>query len=89
MQTACKAFDLAEAMVLQGNPNSVSDAGVGVLCIRTAVQGAWLNVKINAAGIKDKTLCEDILAEAARIADLADRREKEILEKVNRIIAGS
>ena len=89
MQAACKAFDLAEAMVLQGNPNSVSDAGVGALCIRTAVQGAWLNVKINAAGIKDKTLCEDILAEAARIADLADRREKEILEKVNRIIAGS
>lgn len=89
MQTACKAFDLAEAMVLQGNPNSVSDAGVGALCIRTAVQGAWLNVKINAAGIKDKTLCADILAEAARIADLADRREKEILEKVNRIIAGN
>lgn len=86
MKAACSAFPLIEAMAKEGNPNSVSDAGVGALSIRTAVQGAYLNVKINAAGIKDRTIADAILAEAAEIAAFTDTKEKEILEIVNQII---
>lgn len=86
MKAACSAFPLIEAMAKEGNPNSVSDAGVGALSIRTAVQGAYLNVKINAAGIKDRTIADAILAEAAEIATLTDAKEKEILEVVNAVI---
>ena len=83
---AFSAYPLVEAMANEGNPNSVSDAGVGALCIRTAVQGAYLNVKINASGIKDRTIADAILAEAAQIAADADQKEKEILETVNKVI---
>lgn len=86
MKAACSAFPLIEAMAKEGNPNSVSDAGVGALSIRTAVQGAYLNVKINASGIKDRTIADAILAEAAEIAAFTDTKEKEILEIVNQII---
>lgn len=86
MKASFRAFDLVEAMAKEGNPNSVSDAGVGALCIRTAVHGAYLNVKINASGIKDRTIAEAILNEAAEIVKATDCREKEILEIVNKII---
>lgn len=86
MKAACSAFPLIEAMAKEGNPNSVSDAGVGALSIRTAVQGAYLNVKINAAGIKDRTVADAILAEAAEIASFTDAKEKEILDVVNTVI---
>lgn len=86
MKAAFSAFPLIEAMAKEGNPNSVSDAGVGALSIRTAVQGAYLNVKINAAGIKDRTVADAILAEAAGIAIFTDAKEKEILEVVNAVI---
>jgi glutamate formiminotransferase len=88
MKAAFKAFDLVEAMAKDGNPNSVSDAGVGALCIRTAVFGAHLNVRINAAGIKDKKVADVILAEAQRIAKETEIREKEILVVVNKVIDG-
>lgn len=86
MQASFRAFDLVEAMAKEGNPNSVSDAGVGALCIRTAVHGAYLNVKINASGIKDRTIADKILSEAASIVEATDKREKEIIEVVNRVI---
>ena len=54
MQASYKVFELCQAMAEEGNPNSVSDAGVGVLAARAAVLGAGLNVKINASGLKDK-----------------------------------
>ena len=56
MQTAFRAFEIVGAMAAEGNPNSVSDAGVGALAARSAVLGACLNVKINAAGLKDLSL---------------------------------
>ena len=86
MKASFSAFPLVEAMAKEGNPNSVSDAGVGALCVRTAVHGAYLNVKINASGIKDRTIADAILAEAAEIVALTDAKEKEILDIVNKVI---
>lgn len=86
MKASFRAFDIVRVMAAEGNPNSVSDAGVGALCIRTAVQGAYLNVKINASGIKDRSIADKILSEAAAISEAADKNEKEILAVVNKII---
>lgn len=86
MKAACETFDLLEAMAVSGNPASVSDAGVGALAARSAVLGAQLNVRINAAGLKDREAADAILAEAAQIAETAVRRESEILAIVNKVI---
>lgn len=86
MRESVKVFDLAEAMARQGNPASVSDAGVGALAARAAVLGAYLNVRINAAGLKDREQADNLLKEAADIAATAIRRETEVLEVVNSII---
>lgn len=87
MKVSYSAFPIIEAMAKDGNPNSVSDAGVGALCIRTAVHGAYLNVKINAAGIKDRTIADRILAEAAEVVKLTDAKEAEIIAVVNDVIS--
>jgi glutamate formiminotransferase/formiminotetrahydrofolate cyclodeaminase len=86
MRTSLAVMDIVESMVVTGNPNSVSDAGVGALCVSAAVQGAFLNVKINAGSIEDKTFASNAVAEGARIAEETIRREKEILQKVDEII---
>lgn len=86
MKAACATFPLLEAVARNGNPASVSDAGVGALAARAAVLGAFLNVKINAAGLKDRETAEAILAEAREIADTACAKEKEIIDIVNGII---
>lgn len=83
MKASYAAFEIAGAMAEEGNPNSVSDAGVGALAARAAVQGAFLNVKINAAGLKDRQTADALVAEAAQIAEAADAEEKRILEIVN------
>jgi glutamate formiminotransferase/formiminotetrahydrofolate cyclodeaminase len=67
-------------MVEKGNPNSVTDAGVGALCIRTAIYGAYLNVKINASGLKDKSTAEKLVAEATAILQQSNALEQEILK---------
>ncbi len=86
MKTAAEVFPLLRAMAEQGNPNSVSDAGVGALAARSAVLGARLNVRINAAGLKDRTAADALTAEADAIAAEAERAEREILEIVERKI---
>lgn len=86
MKTAFEAFDLLEAMAREGNPNSVSDVGVGALAIRSAILGAQLNVRINAAGIKDKTVAQALLDDADEIAAYASSREQGILNIVNNVI---
>lgn len=86
MHTAFEAFEVVKAMAEKGNPASVSDAGVGALAIRAAVLGAWLNVKINAAGLKDRNKAEELLADAAKTAHEAMRLEEEILKIVNGVI---
>ncbi|MBO7230570.1 MAG: glutamate formimidoyltransferase [Bacteroidaceae bacterium] len=88
MKAAYKVFDVVRAMAQEGNPNSVSDAGVGALAARSAVMGACLNVKINAAGLKDRTAAEVLVAEANEIQALAQQAEKEILEIVENKING-
>lgn len=79
MRTAAKVFPLVRAMAGEGNPNSVSDAGVGALAARSAVLGARLNVRINAAGLKDRAKADALTAEADRIAAEAERAEREVL----------
>lgn len=87
MQRAFDAFEVIKAMAEDGNPNSVTDAGVGALCARSAVIGAFLNVKINAAGLKDKDFAEEILRQGAEIERNAINLEAEIMEIVNRKIS--
>lgn len=83
MEAALAVFELAEAMVKDGNPNSVTDAGVGALCARAAVLGAWMNVKINASSLADKGLAADFTTKAAAIAQQAIEWEKKIVALVD------
>lgn len=83
MQRSMEIFDVAHAMAETGLPASVSDAGVAACCARTAVRGAWLNVRINAGTLKDRSLVQPMLDEGAAIVEQADRREAEILALVD------
>ncbi len=89
MKKSLDSMEILKAMAETGNPNSVSDAGVGALCARTAVRGAFLNVKINASGVDDKTFTNRFLAEGAEIEQKASALEKEIIEIVEQKIAGN
>jgi glutamate formiminotransferase/formiminotetrahydrofolate cyclodeaminase len=79
MRAAEKVFEIVKAMAEFGNPNSVSDAGVGALAARSAVLGARLNVRINAAGLKDKDIAGKLIAEADQIAERSVAAEREVL----------
>ena len=83
MQKAFESFDIIRAMVETGNPNSVTDAGVGALCIRSAVIGAYLNVKMNGAGFKDKTYLDEIMKQADDLVLKSKTAEEAILTAVN------
>ncbi len=83
MQVAYASMEVIKAMAEVGNPNSVSDAGVGALCVRSAVMGAFMNVRINAAGYDDKTFVLDIVAKGKEIENKTITTEAEILEIVN------
>jgi glutamate formiminotransferase/formiminotetrahydrofolate cyclodeaminase len=83
MQTAAAGMELVKAMVNTGNPNSVTDAGVGALCIRTAVMGAFMNVRINAAGYNDKDFVTGIIAKGKAIEDAVIKEEAELVRMVN------
>ena len=83
MEVSHGSFQLIKAMAEIGNPNSVTDAGVGALCARTAVIGAHLNVKINAGGLKDKVFLEGVLAKAKKLEEEAIAMEKGILAIVD------
>jgi glutamate formiminotransferase/formiminotetrahydrofolate cyclodeaminase len=83
MQTAAASMEVVKAMVQTGNPNSVTDAGVGALCVRSAVIGAFMNVRINATGYNDKTYVADIIAKGKILEDQTIALESEILKMVN------
>ncbi len=83
MQKSFETMEILKAMAETGNPNSVSDAGVGALAARSAVMGAFLNVKINASGLSDKTFVESVLKQGAEIEKNARKTEEEILAIVN------
>lgn len=86
MQTALEAMPLALEMARKGNPASASDAGVGAIAALAAVKGAQLNVRINAAGLKDRAMADSLTAEAEEIAKEAAEKEAEILSEVNKNI---
>ena len=83
MEVCYETMAVIKAMAVHGNPNSVSDAGVGALCARSGVIGAYLNVKINAAGIKDDPFAIAALDKAEKIVGLAQKEEEIILAIVN------
>ena len=86
MEVTDSTFDILKKMAVIGNPNSASDAGVGALCARAAVHGAYLNVKINAKDIKDEQFVARVLKKAEKLAKQADKKEAEILKLVNKAI---
>lgn len=86
MELSLKSFEVIKAMAETGNPNSVSDAGVGALCARAAVYGAYLNVKINAASYSDKRYTARKLAKAKELLDKAKELERKVLGIVEKKI---
>jgi glutamate formiminotransferase/formiminotetrahydrofolate cyclodeaminase len=82
MENAFASMEIIKAMAETGNPNSASDAGVGALCARSAVMGAFLNVKINAGSLDDKDYVKDILEKGTEIEQKAKSLEEEILKIV-------
>jgi len=83
MKTAFESMNVMKAMVEIGNPNSVTDAGVGALCARTAVMGAFMNVKINCAGFDDNNYVKDMISKAQDIEDKTIALESEIIKITN------
>ena len=82
MEVASGAYELIEEMVNEGNPNSVTDAGVGALAVRSCIKGAYLNVCVNTEGLEDKQFGEDIKAKAAEINAQSEKKEEEIVDRV-------
>lgn len=83
METAYASMEVIQAMASFGNPNSVSDAGVGALCARSAVIGAFMNVRINAAGYDDHNFVQEIIAKGKEIENKTLALETQILKMVN------
>jgi len=86
MKLSYESMEVMKAMAEIGNPNSVSDAGVGAIAARGCIMGAFLNVKINCAGLEDKNFVKKIIEEGQVIQDKAIEMEKEILEICNKKI---
>ena len=82
MQLSFQSMEIIKAMAEIGNPNSASDAGVGALCARSAIMGAYLNVKINSKDLTDNTYVEKVISEGAIIEKRAQEMEKEIIALV-------
>ena len=89
IKLASKALPLAKAMVENGNPNSISDAGVGALCLEAAIKGAALNVKINASGLEDQEMKKKYFEEADAHVSAATQETAAVLALVNDFISKS
>ncbi len=83
MQTALDSMEVMHAMLKDGLQSSLSDSAVGILCAKTAVFGAYFNVKINAKDLKDRAFAEDILARAAALCEQAAAAESEVIALIN------
>ena len=86
MEVSLESMDVIEAMAEIGNPASVSDAGVGALCARSAVMGAYLNVQINTKDLDDQAAAADYVERGAAIREVAVEREAKILEIVQQTL---
>ena len=86
MKTAFRGYEVSEAMATIGNPNSVSDAGVGALALHACIEGAWLNVKINSGGLKDQAQLKEILRDGETLlqksAEIKDSIHSIVLSKI-------
>ena len=83
METAFSGFELISQMVEKGNPNSVTDAGVGALALRSCVRGAFLNVRINASGLADKAFVTEVISRGEEIERKSIAAEDLILKSIN------
>lgn len=83
MEASYESLVLCEKMAEIGNPNSVTDAGVGALCARTAVLGAFMNVKINASGLTDKEFANEMIAKGQELHDKTVTKEGDVIALVN------
>ena len=83
METAFNSMEVMQAMIKDGLPSSLSDAGVGALCARTAVIGAYFNVRINAKDIKDRKFAETVLKKAENIYQSTIQVEREIIAYID------
>lgn len=82
MQTAFETLELLKAMIEKGNQNSVTDAGVGVLCVKTAVRGAYFNVLVNAKELKDRAYADKLIADAKSLMAKNHQQADELIAKV-------
>lgn len=87
MDVSYKCYDLIEAMAEKGNPNSISDAGVAALSIRSAIHGAYLNVRINLKDFEDLVYSQDMSSKAKELFEKSEKRSKKILTKIEEVIA--
>ena len=85
-EVAFKALDVAQAMAQIGNPNSITDAGVGAMCLRTAVMGAVLNARVNAGDLEDKSYVDSTLDRCAELVSKAREKEEQILLRVDEVL---
>ncbi|MDA3928832.1 MAG: cyclodeaminase/cyclohydrolase family protein [Prolixibacteraceae bacterium] len=83
MELCYQSMEVMKAMSEIGNPNSVTDAGVGVLAARAGVQGAFLNVKVNAKGFSDQLFVKEIFAKCFEMEEAALKMERSILKIVD------
>ncbi|MFP4366206.1 MAG: glutamate formimidoyltransferase [Bacteroidales bacterium] len=83
METAYKSFEVVSAMVEKGNPNSVTDAGVGAIAILSCIRGAFLNVRVNVKDLEDQKFAADLVAKAEKIEKSAIETEQGIIQAVN------
>lgn len=87
MKVAFSSISILEDMVINGNPNSITDAGVGLLCIKTAVRGAYFNVMVNAKGLKDKEKAAKFASEAKALLQENHSKIDAVLAHVEKAIA--
>jgi glutamate formiminotransferase / formiminotetrahydrofolate cyclodeaminase len=83
MQKAFESMEIIQEMVEKGNPNSITDAGVGALCARAAVIGAFMNVRINSADLDDKVFIKEIIQKGLEIEQAAINKEQDIIRYIN------
>ena len=85
-EIAYEAMEVAESMAQIGNPNSITDAGVGAMCLRTAVMGAVLNARVNAGDLEDKEYVERTLKRCEELVNQAQAKEASVLSRVDEIL---
>ena len=85
-EIAYEAMDVAEAMAQIGNPNSITDSGVGAMCLRSAVMGAVLNARVNAGDLEDKSYVDKVLARCEELVSKFSKKEAEILSRVDEVL---